>query len=298
MDSGFYRSNQREGFHPRRFDRASRAGLRGTYLDQLAVVPRAAWGLTKVCATGVQAIRVRRSSDNDELDINFNGRLLDTTALLDFCGAGSGYAHTVYDQTGNGEDFVQTTASKQPRIVNAGVYDGLITPDGADDFMVCSSLTLGTPQFGLYLRAKKASFAGSQQIFFETSTIYSSANTASVSKSSGALYCLANNGAGNNYRQNYFTVAAMAALENLTVLMDRSLAGTGEIACWQAGAEFSPNNAGLTEQTGNFASYDAYLFSRAGTSLFNDSPMQGWAVYNSDSAAYRAEIEAILARTS
>ena len=68
------------------------------------------------------AVRVRRSSDNTELDIGFTASGdLDTVALLAFTGAGSGFVTTWYDQSGNGRDATQTTAANQPRIVNAGV---------------------------------------------------------------------------------------------------------------------------------------------------------------------------------
>jgi hypothetical protein len=70
-------------------------------------------------------IRVRRSSDNTEQNIGFSGGLLDTVSLLSFCGAGNGFVKTLYDQSGNGYDFSQTTMSAQPRIVASGVVDTL-----------------------------------------------------------------------------------------------------------------------------------------------------------------------------
>lgn len=69
------------------------------------------------------AFKVRRSSDNTTQDIGFSGNAIDTAALLSFVGAGSGYVHTVYDQSGNSLDLVQTTNSAQPRIVNSGTID-------------------------------------------------------------------------------------------------------------------------------------------------------------------------------
>jgi len=69
------------------------------------------------------AIRVRRSSDNAEQDINFVGGDLDTASLLTFCGAGNGFVTTWYDQSGNARNATQTTAGSQPRIVNGGVVE-------------------------------------------------------------------------------------------------------------------------------------------------------------------------------
>jgi hypothetical protein len=70
------------------------------------------------------AIRVRRSNDNTEQDIGFDGNgNLDESALTTFVGANSGFVTTWYDQSGNGRDATQTTSGNQPRIVNSGTVD-------------------------------------------------------------------------------------------------------------------------------------------------------------------------------
>jgi Alpha-L-arabinofuranosidase B, catalytic len=73
-------------------------------------------------------LRVRRSSDNTEQDINAvstvdgNGdRWLDTVALLAFVGANNGFVTAWYDQTAGAKHAVQATQANQPRIVNSGV---------------------------------------------------------------------------------------------------------------------------------------------------------------------------------
>jgi hypothetical protein len=67
------------------------------------------------------AIRVRRSSDNTEQDINFNvfGEL-DTVSLTAFAGAGDAFCKVWYDQSGNSNDATQTTTANQPKIVSSG----------------------------------------------------------------------------------------------------------------------------------------------------------------------------------
>lgn len=86
----------------------------------------AAYSLRKLrtAYTG-NAIRVRRSSDNTETNIGFINNQIDITALLTFCGAGSGFVTTWYDQTILQEmgNAVQATTANQPRIVNAGALD-------------------------------------------------------------------------------------------------------------------------------------------------------------------------------
>jgi len=87
------------------------------------------------------AIRVRRSSDNTEQDIGFdiNGNL-NESALTTFVGAGNGFVTTWYDQSGNGRNVTQATATSQPQIIQSG---SLITEnsrasirfDGSNDFL-------------------------------------------------------------------------------------------------------------------------------------------------------------------
>lgn len=86
------------------------------------------------------AIRVRRSNDNAEQDIGFNGNNnFDEAALTQFAGVNSCFVTTWYDQSGNGRDATQTTAANQPRIVNAGTIDKqgsnpIIVFDGVNDY--------------------------------------------------------------------------------------------------------------------------------------------------------------------
>lgn len=85
----------------------------------------AAYSLRKLSNTySGNAIIVRRSNDNAELGIGFDGSgNLDTTSLLSFCGANSGYVTTWYDQSGNSLNASQSTASFQPLIVASGVVN-------------------------------------------------------------------------------------------------------------------------------------------------------------------------------
>jgi len=74
------------------------------------------------------AIRVRRSSDNAEVDIGFTvSGNLDTGTLVAHVGSGSGFVTTWYDQSGNGRNATQTTAGSQPSIVANGA---IITQGG------------------------------------------------------------------------------------------------------------------------------------------------------------------------
>lgn len=115
------------------------------------------------------AIKVRRSSDNTELDIGFTGNDLDTTALLAFCGAGSGFVSTWYDQSVNARHLTQVTTANQPRIVNAGVLDTInskpaIVSDGSNDLLTgnaaARTLTNGIAGFTSFILGGWVAYGG------------------------------------------------------------------------------------------------------------------------------------------
>lgn len=100
-------------------------------LDQISAPTAAAYSLRRLkrSYTG-PLIRVRRGSDNAEAEFSavetsdaHGNRWLDTAALLAFCGAGSGFVTTWYDQSGSARDVLQANALNQTRIVNAGILD-------------------------------------------------------------------------------------------------------------------------------------------------------------------------------
>jgi hypothetical protein len=94
-----------------------------------------AYSLRKLrAAYSGNCIRVRRSSDNTEQDIGFADlttdqkiiqQTLDTDALLSFVGSGNGFITIWYDQSGNGLNVEQSTASLQPQIVTSGLVNKL-----------------------------------------------------------------------------------------------------------------------------------------------------------------------------
>lgn len=94
---------------------------------------------------------MRRDSDNATANIGFVGGELNTTYLNEFCNGANGFVVTWYDQSGNGNDAAQTTASEQPKI-----YDSItgvilennrpaIYTDGVDGFVI-SSVVAATGQ--------------------------------------------------------------------------------------------------------------------------------------------------------
>jgi hypothetical protein len=115
------------------------------------------------------AIRVRRSSDNAEQNIGFTALgNLDTIALASFCLATNGFVTTWYDQSGNGNNATQTTASNQPVIVTAGVVNmvnlkpAVYFNNGNTTSMAFSQLTLNN--FTILWVTKKLTNVGTQSI--------------------------------------------------------------------------------------------------------------------------------------
>jgi hypothetical protein len=92
-------------------------------LDLIPVVAASAYSLRRLSIswTGA-AIRVRRSSDNAEIDIGFIGEDLDVVTLLAFVGTGNGFVVIWYDQINN-RHAIQATPSNQPQIVTNGVLE-------------------------------------------------------------------------------------------------------------------------------------------------------------------------------
>jgi len=115
-------------------------------LNNLSVLAAAAYGLRKLNqAYSGNAIRVRRSSDNQELDIGFaaDGDL-NQSALTTFVGANNGFVSIWYDQSGNARNASQATVANQPQIVANGtitVQKGkpTLTFDGVADDLVTSA---------------------------------------------------------------------------------------------------------------------------------------------------------------
>jgi hypothetical protein len=103
---------------------AARGALPLPILDQLGITAAGAYSLRRVRLAASLACRVRRTSDNAELNIGFTASGdLDTAALLAFVGSGNGFVVTWYDQSGNGRHAVQTDPTQPPRIVSNGAIE-------------------------------------------------------------------------------------------------------------------------------------------------------------------------------
>lgn len=113
--------------HP--YYRPTAAGIASYILDSISGA-QTAYSLRKLKSTySGSCIRIREAVSNNETDIGFSGDFLDTSLIKSFCATYSATEARVvkiYDQSGNGRDLSQTTASNQPYIY----YNSSIERDG------------------------------------------------------------------------------------------------------------------------------------------------------------------------
>ena len=125
----------------------------------------AAYSLRKLKSsyTG-SAIRVRRSSDNTEMNIGFDSDgNLDTYALSSFVGTGNGFVSIWYDQSGS-YNLIQTTAANQPSIILSGSINTqngkpVLITDGSS-FMVNNSVSWSSTTNSIFATIKLTSTRG------------------------------------------------------------------------------------------------------------------------------------------
>lgn len=276
------------------------SGSSVTYLDSLATTPRCVLSLRKLISTATNCIRIRRSSDNTEQDIGFSGNSVDTAAISSFVGSNSAFVVTWYDQTGNAEHANQATAANQPRIVNAGVYDGKLVFDGTNDSLMITSLTMGSQYAAAYFKSRITS--SGTNIIFEQSTNYNVNSQSFVifrdTPTGGPLFSASRNStSASDFRNQAFPATLNpGSLAQFSVLLDRSTSGTAEIQAFQGGSQLSATVIGTpAEQTGNYSSYDLYIGARAGTSLFNAMELETAVFYNANTSSQRTSVEALVA---
>ena len=131
------------------------------------------------------AIRVRRSSDNAEQDIGFDGSgNLDESALTTFVGANNGFVTTWYDQSGNARNATQSTAANQPQIVSSGVINKVnsrpsLLFDGSNDTMSAAAFTASLTNFTQFLAVKGTNTTTLNQVLASRFTVQDPPNNRS-----------------------------------------------------------------------------------------------------------------------
>jgi hypothetical protein len=253
----------------------------------------AAYSLRKLrtAYTGA-AIRVRRASDNSQIDIGFNGSgALDTTLITTFCGVSEGFITKWYDQSGNSRDGLQLTNSLQPRIyfgttiningvpavdVSVGylttAQNGFTTLQTHSEFISLKGFTNATAYAGIL------SFAPSTGSDFNQSTAYNinQGNTNNVENltAQSISYSIVGSGATNIYR----LITSIINNQNGTLRQNNILIGN-------ATGTFSTSN------TGPLVIGTRFLSGAPSNSYIFPGYIQEIISYNTDQSSNRTGIE-------
>ena len=234
------------------------------------------------------AIRVRRASDNTELNIGFdaNGDL-DVATLDLFCSGTNGFVRTWYDQGAVGLNVVQTTASKQPKIYDSST--GTVTLngkpamyfDGTDDTLLAPSITL-TSWFSMYHVGK---YTG--DFFFEQG---SGSDTFFWYGSTEQIIRMVRGGQTDQFDRttpgNW-----TGSQQNIFWLLynDENNSGAGRV--WKSFSQLVLNNNSITAVVANNnLTADLNILSRNQTSLFTAGYMQELSLFNNDREGNRIQM--------
>lgn len=221
------------------------------------------------------AIKVRRSSDNAEQNIGFTGSEIDSSSLLTFVGAGDGFVTTAYDQAGS-NNFTQTTANRQPKVVASGSLitgsNGLaaIKFDGAGDYLINSTIG-GHSVFDFYRVGNTT----------DTSYIFLANGSSKYS------YYTQSGGGSSTLHQNY----GSPSLYVNNVLKSVSTVGQVYTAI-SIGTPSVVNHLGANTNNWTGANTKVGAYSTGGYTY--DGLVQALIFYNVDSSANRSAITTIL----
>jgi hypothetical protein len=205
------------------------------------------------------AIRVRRSSDNTEQNIGFDGNgNLNESALTSFCGADNGFVTTWYDQSGNGRNATQTTAVNQPQIVSSGSIikvnnKSALTFDGVNDIMVTTNFGLVQPE-NLFLTYQWLTINKGANTF-QGLIDGLSGDSMSFRESAGRIQAAANTQflnttTGANTNQNISSILYNSTTSNY--YLNNTLIVTGNAGILNGGGIQIGRNGNFSNRHGNF----------------------------------------------
>lgn len=264
----------------------------GTLLLDTYSGAAAAYSLRKLrtAYTG-SAIRVRRSSDNTQIDIGFVNGELDTITLLSFAGPNTCYVTIWYDQSGNSRNLIQTNNSYQTRIVNQGVIvylngkpvidtnvgyftttqNGFITLQTHSDFFIIKGLNFSPQYAGIVTMAPL------------TGNDYDSTSALSIN---------VNNLIGTNalVQSNSYNISGTGLNSAHRLISHLINASSGQM--WQ-------NNVSAGTSTGTFTTNNTgplvvgtrYLSGSPSVSYFFNGYMQEIIIYNINQLSNRLNIQ-------
>lgn len=107
-------------------------GSNTSYFLDIYTDAEAAYSLRKLrSAYSGNAIKIRRGSDSEELDIGFVDGIIDSASIISFCTGTNGFVTTWYDQSGNDRHAIAPTTLAQPKIYDISLgYLGYVLFSG------------------------------------------------------------------------------------------------------------------------------------------------------------------------
>lgn len=209
-------------------------------------------------------IKVRRSSDSTQQDINYlSDGSLDTTALATFVGSGDGWVTIAYDQSGNGNNFAAGASGTEPRIVSAGTYDATLVMNATGTTTTFGSVNTfpGASTGGSFFAAFTVrAFVGDDPIFI-ASPVATSGNNGiafqnSTSDSLLSAYYFNGVPSGTNYWHKRYNRSTLATGYQFGFVVDNTAATA---ALYQDGGIASVHDSLSTTITTNFTAATIYL---------------------------------------
>jgi len=261
------------------------SGTSASFLLDTYTNSAVAYSLRKLSSTySGSAIRVRRSNDNAEQDIGFASNVLDTTSLLSFVGSNDAFVTTWYDQSGNGNNLTQSTASNQGEIASSGSVHTVNSKPCID---------LGVAQ--TFYRAL-ASLSGNSKSFFMTTknngsflggfyhNLFIISTSVTVSGNFAQLYSLnANNSLIFNFKTNSLDISTSQAWTSQTLISGIKDEAASSSELFQNGSSIGTGSGTQNLQTNLFVN-------RFGNNYANQQ-LQELIVFDTNESSNRSGIE-------
>jgi hypothetical protein len=236
-------------------------------------------------------IRARESAGSTEQNIGFTAGVLDSSSLLTFTGSNDGLVPIIYDQSTNGNNFTQTTASNQLEIVDAG---SLVTSNSL-------AATQGSSSTGG--ETSSIAFSGMTDIWFfdvvditnisTTQILYESSSNA-INNNGGIIIFLTNGVlAVGNRMSGVFVQNSYAISTGRQLISVRMISGVDQTLFTEVyinGVEVAISSSGGSG-TSSFTDQTLYLGARLGTSIGFLGKRQASIFYPSDQSSNRVGIE-------